>query len=62
MLRSRRDLHRQTGMEQPRAGRRRGAQLRRQRPLLREGPFRRTSGFSPPRATAGGALGAALFV
>ena len=61
VLRLGRDLHRQTGMQTPGPGRRRGAQLRGQRPLLREGPFD-DIWIQPAAGDAGGALGAALFV
>ena len=55
-----RELHPRDRDEEAGAGRRRGAQLRRQRRLLREGPFENIW-IQPAAGDAGGALGAALF-
>jgi hypothetical protein len=47
-------------LKEPLPGRRRGAELRRQRRILREGPFD-DLWIQPAAGDAGGALGAALF-
>ena len=54
MLRMARHVHAQTGHEEPLPGRRRRAQLRRQRPDSARRAVRRTSGSSPRRATPAG--------
>ncbi len=51
MLRMARTAHKRTGADEPVPGRRRGAQLRRQRPAAARGTVQATSGSSPLPAT-----------
>ena len=61
MLRTARHVHQADRDEEPRAGGRRGAQLRRQRPNPARGPFENIW-IQPAAGDAGGALGVALFI